>query len=81
MKEVEFPGRLPPSVPNLFPIVKQMRKKYNVLEISPNEYLISEYYLRSSLYSIEIAQVSNNAVIKKASFRLFLFMMSRRSPI
>jgi len=44
-KESELLGTLIPTHPDLFPIVQQMREKYNLPEISLDDDPIEEIYL------------------------------------
>ncbi len=45
MKEAKLLGTLMPTHPDLFPIVEQMRAKYQLPEISPDDDPITEIYL------------------------------------
>ena len=45
MKKSQFLGTLFPSHPDLQPIIQQLREKYNLREVFPDEEPITEIYL------------------------------------
>jgi hypothetical protein len=45
MKETLFLGTLLPSSPDFLPIIQELRDKYNLPEISPNDDGITKIYL------------------------------------
>ena len=45
MKETELLGKLLPSHPDIFPIINNMREKYQLPEVDPDEDPITEIYL------------------------------------
>lgn len=53
MKEAEFLGGLLPSHPDFEPIIKAVRKKYNLPELYPQDEPIEEIYLGDEIVSLE----------------------------
>ncbi|HCC78588.1 MAG: hypothetical protein A2X25_09745 [Chloroflexi bacterium GWB2_49_20] len=53
MKETELLVALIPSHPNLTPIIQNLRGKYNLPEISPDDEPISEIFSEDAVISLE----------------------------
>ena len=54
MKETEFLGTLMPTHPDLFAIVQEIRRKYNLPEISPDDEPITEIYLGDQIVPLRV---------------------------
>lgn len=52
-KESQLLGTLMPTHPDLFPIVQQMRTKYKLPEISPDDDPITEIFLNGEPVALE----------------------------
>jgi hypothetical protein len=53
MKEAKFLGNLLPAHPDIIPIVKAVREKYNLHEVNPEEEPIEEIYLEDRIVPFE----------------------------